>query len=880
MPSPFAAIDRFPRVRLGHAPTPLDPAPNLGAALGIDLRIKRDDCTGLVFGGNKVRQLEFHFGEARARGADTVLVTGAVQSNLVRIAAAAARKLGMAVHIQLEDRVADGSETYRTSGTIGDQIALDFSENLDMSAGARPPASAFSVSVDGASIVVGSVVILSEAPDRIWFLSLDRLIYQGQTVTVNYTDPTSGDDAVAIQDSDGDDAVSFTTGEDGVPAVRNISEVARPGPDAPTNFRATAGELQVALTWDAPASDSGVTRHEYRYKTDGEYLDDWKQIADSAPGEASEAGFTVTGLTGGTAYTFELRAVSADGNSTAAEDGPVTPSAILTPPTIDDVAVTSTPLLNSSGGSTPDTYGEGETIEVSVTFNEPVTATTGTDFVLSVGEATRAPLLRGSGTATLVFGYTVQTGDSDDNGIWIGDQDRTLVGNRNGDPQSGTIASVATTVAADLTHDELGALSGHRVDGSRRVTSTDATLSALVVTYGSSEVPLSPFFAPDTTAYTGSVVNAVAEVTVTPTTTHAKATIDYFDGDDVTLTDAGAAAGHQVAVVEGDNVIEMKVTAEDDITTRTYTVTVTRRAVDAGVEGDLRLTDEKPYTHPDGHEGVSGRAEIFHAGRWGTVSSDGFSRATTSRFALNEDGSLVLDSNGAFMETELANDAPALFCEAMGYTTGEYASGYGRPGVASQPSESRMTYYPVGSTYTLDAEPIWVDDMTCAAGDADLREDVALPGPMAHCGYAGWGLHNSNHGEDAGVRCWNEDSAPAAVAEPLTAAFEGLPEAHDGETAFSFRLGFSEAVAVTPEAMRTRALTVAGGAATGAARVDGESGVWEITVTPDSRDDLSIALARRRIARRRARSAHRTAEPCRWCRRTSCPARVPRPGRR
>ena len=118
MPSPLVGIARFPRVRLGHAPTPLDPAPNLGAALGVDLWIKREDCTGLAFGGNKVRQLEFHFGEARARGADTVLVTGAVQSNLVRIAAAAARKLGMAVHIQLEERVADGDETYRSSGNL------------------------------------------------------------------------------------------------------------------------------------------------------------------------------------------------------------------------------------------------------------------------------------------------------------------------------------------------------------------------------------------------------------------------------------------------------------------------------------------------------------------------------------------------------------------------------------------------------------------------------------------------------------------------------------------------------------------------------------------------------------------------------------------
>ena len=118
MPSPLAGIARFPRARLGHAPTPLDPAPNLGAALGIDLWIKRDDCTGLALGGNKVRQLEFHFGEARARGADTMLVTGAVQSNLVRIAAAAARKLGMAVHIQLEERVDGMGALYRASGNL------------------------------------------------------------------------------------------------------------------------------------------------------------------------------------------------------------------------------------------------------------------------------------------------------------------------------------------------------------------------------------------------------------------------------------------------------------------------------------------------------------------------------------------------------------------------------------------------------------------------------------------------------------------------------------------------------------------------------------------------------------------------------------------
>ena len=159
-------------------------------------------------------------------------------------------------------------------------------------------------------------------------------------------------------------------------------------------------------------------------------------------------------------------------------------------PTINDVTVTSTPKLTSSGGgSTPDTYGAGETIEVTVTFDEPVTATAGTDFVLSVGGDKRAPLLRGSGTATLVFGYTVQAADTDDDGIWIANQDRTLVGDRNANPQTGTIASVATDEAANLTHAPLGVRSGHKVDGSRSIVGMAVTSTPLLTsdTYGADE---------------------------------------------------------------------------------------------------------------------------------------------------------------------------------------------------------------------------------------------------------------------------------------------------------------------------------------------------------------------------------------------------------
>ncbi len=112
-------LDELPRARLGHAPTPIDAMPNLGARLGpARLYVKRDDCTGLAFGGNKVRQLEFYLGEAVAQDADTVLITGAVQSNFARLAAAGARKLGMDCHIQLEERVPKTDALYHDSGNV------------------------------------------------------------------------------------------------------------------------------------------------------------------------------------------------------------------------------------------------------------------------------------------------------------------------------------------------------------------------------------------------------------------------------------------------------------------------------------------------------------------------------------------------------------------------------------------------------------------------------------------------------------------------------------------------------------------------------------------------------------------------------------------
>jgi len=116
---PLGRLDTLPRSDLAGAPTPLEQLFNLSDHLGAErLYAKRDDCLPLAFGGNKVRQLEFYFGEAEARGADTVLITGAVQSNFCRLAAAAARKLGMECHIQMEERVPHVDPLYRQSGNV------------------------------------------------------------------------------------------------------------------------------------------------------------------------------------------------------------------------------------------------------------------------------------------------------------------------------------------------------------------------------------------------------------------------------------------------------------------------------------------------------------------------------------------------------------------------------------------------------------------------------------------------------------------------------------------------------------------------------------------------------------------------------------------
>lgn len=112
-------LARFPRLSLGHFPTPLEALPNLSRYLGgPHIYIKRDDCTGLATGGNKTRKLEFLLADALQQKADVIITQGATQSNHVRQTIAAAAKLGLQAQVLLERRVSDFGDDYQHSGNI------------------------------------------------------------------------------------------------------------------------------------------------------------------------------------------------------------------------------------------------------------------------------------------------------------------------------------------------------------------------------------------------------------------------------------------------------------------------------------------------------------------------------------------------------------------------------------------------------------------------------------------------------------------------------------------------------------------------------------------------------------------------------------------
>src|SRR6185503_1529366 len=114
-------LNRYPRHPLTFGPSPIQPLKRLSAHLGgqVELYAKREDCnSGLAFGGNKTRKLEYLIPEALAQGCDTLVSIGGIQSNQTRQVAAVAAHLGMKCVLVQENWVNYSDAVYDRVGNI------------------------------------------------------------------------------------------------------------------------------------------------------------------------------------------------------------------------------------------------------------------------------------------------------------------------------------------------------------------------------------------------------------------------------------------------------------------------------------------------------------------------------------------------------------------------------------------------------------------------------------------------------------------------------------------------------------------------------------------------------------------------------------------
>lgn len=129
-----SVLATYPTVELMDGPTPLHPLLHLGADLGIDLWLKRDDLTSLGLGGDKPRKLEYELAQAIQAGADVIVTSGSAQSNHARLTSAAARKLGLDVVLVLgNDQHAQLQGNLLTVHLMGGEVVMvDTDDHWDL----------------------------------------------------------------------------------------------------------------------------------------------------------------------------------------------------------------------------------------------------------------------------------------------------------------------------------------------------------------------------------------------------------------------------------------------------------------------------------------------------------------------------------------------------------------------------------------------------------------------------------------------------------------------------------------------------------------------------------------------------------------------------
>ena len=443
-------------------------------------------------------------------------------------------------------------------------------------------------------------------------------------------------------------------------------------------------------------------------------------------------------------------------------------------PVIEGINVVSTPRLWSRGAREADTYGEGENIRIEVRFDQPVHVEGEPTMALDVGDpclaVCEARYESGDGTDTLVFAYLVLDGDIDRNGIAIPANPIEVV--------SGDSIRNAADQEAHLSYKRKGTQRGHKTDGSRAA-------------------------APHLSVEDAEAHEADGEMAFTVRLEpHGLGivTVDYATRDG--SGDKGAVAGEDYTETSGTlrfNPLE---------TERTVTVPIIDDAhEDDGETFTLRLSN------PDG-----ARLRDGDRASTGTIRNSEIQplTATFEDVPAAHDGS-AFTFRMAFSE-DIGISYRALREDALAVTGGRVTRG-------ARVDDRR-------DLFEMTVEP---DGGGAVAITLEEARECAESGAICTKGENRRKLTNTVSVTVAGPAV---ETGPA----PLTGRFEGLPEAHDGERAFRFRVAFSENIGISFRSLREDAFAVTGGRVTRGRRVDDRRDLFEMTVEPDGAGEVTITL--------------------------------------
>ena len=484
--------------------------------------------------------------------------------------------------VTLRLRPKPGPELFATAASgSGDSVTILFDQFLDPEPTdytdtiEEALAEAFTVTADGVEVEITGIqaTFFSTA----FNLLLGSTIYQGQDVVVSYDQSAAGSSALA--GTTDKKVVSFTTGLGGVPATLNNSTQERALPTV--NIAAATGDItergDVVFTVSRGMAASDRLDVTVAVDETGSMVASADKVSHTVTIAADQ---TSRNLTVGTlgdsdweAHSTVSATISSDTDYTISSSAGSASKQVQ-----DDDFPEATAALSLSS----QTVDEGATVTATVTITtarEEMPHADGGGIRLSTADGTAAAGQDYASTST-----TLSFGQGDFSQVTVGGA--TLY-------QASQTATIATTDDDGHEAAESFTVSIEKVTSGASATDAAITLgaSSATVTISASDQPplsndatlsdgtLSPAFDADTLEYTASVPHANGQITVAPTKRDANATVEYLDADDNVLADAdGSASGHQADLGVGANVIQVKVTAEDGATTRTYTVTVTRAA--------------------------------------------------------------------------------------------------------------------------------------------------------------------------------------------------------------------------------------------------------------------------------------------------------------